>query len=170
MPTQVTGTGLLSLIKDVGADDKRKLLTMAGYIRPDGKLAYTAFYEALLTAKGYNPDQLTYDEDDYSQEWCECIAKHLPNIDEQDARDHIAKELEDLGIEDEEQLTENYEGCYDTWTFYEEFCEEFISNYDINIPDFIRGCIDYEALWESALRYDYNTFEFGDCTYVFRNF
>jgi hypothetical protein len=143
---------------------------MAGYIKPDGKLAYTDFYEALIAAKNGGPVQLTYDEDDYPQEWCQCIAEHLPDIDEQDARDHIAKELEDLGIEDEEQLTENYVGCYDTWNFYREFGQEFIDNYGLNIPDIIEGCIDYEVLWESALRYDYNTFEFGGCTYVFRNF
>lgn len=170
MTYRVTGTGLLSLVNDIGTDDKQRIIRMAGYVRPDGKLAYTAFYEALIAAKEYKLDQLTYDEDDYSKEWCQCIAEHLPGVDEQDARDHIAKELEDIGIEDEDQLTENFEGCYDTWHFYREFGQEFIDNYGVNIPDIIEGCIDYEALWESALRYDYNTFEFGGNTYVFRNF
>jgi hypothetical protein len=169
MTYRVTGTGLLSLVNDIGGEDKTKLITMAGYIRPDGKLAYIDFYQALLEAKTGGPLQLTYDEEDYSKEWCRCIAKHLPDVDEQDARDWVAKQLEDLGIETEEQLTEAFWGVFDTWSFYEGFGQDYLENYCEPIPEILEGCIDYEALWDSLLRHDYNTFEFGGNTYVFRS-
>jgi hypothetical protein len=52
MPSQVTGTGLLSLVADFGSEaPKSQLVAAAGYIKPDGKLSWTAFYEALLDAK-----------------------------------------------------------------------------------------------------------------------
>ena len=170
MPTQVTGAGLLSLVKDFGDDcPKSRLVSAAGYIRPDGKLAWTAFYEALLSAKGVLPSQqeVTYDEEDPEQEWCQAIAKHLPEVDEMDARDWVAKELADLGIETEEQLRDSFYGCHNTWRFYEEIGEEYLENCGERIPEVLQGCIDWERLWDSYLRFDFDTFDFGGNTYVF---
>lgn len=50
----VTGTGLLSLLRDFEADGRTKADTVlaAGYRRANGKPANTAFYEALLKARG----------------------------------------------------------------------------------------------------------------------
>jgi hypothetical protein len=31
------------------------------------------------------------------------------------------------------------------------------------------GCVDWQRVWDSALRYDYNTIDFGGDTYFFRN-
>lgn len=170
MPTKVTGAGLLSLVKDFGADaPKSQLVSAAGYIRPDGKLAWTAFYEALLSARGVLPSQqpLTYEEEDPNREWCQAIAEHLPEVDEQDARDWVAKELDDLGIETEEQLQDAFYGAYSTWTFYEDLGNEYLENCGERIPEVLQGCVDWERLWDSLLRYDLDTFEFGGLTYAF---
>ena len=170
MPTKVTGAGLLSLVKDFGADaPKSQLVSAAGYIRPDGKLAWTAFYEALLSARGVLLSQqpLTYEEEDPDREWCQAIAEHLPEVDEQDARDWVAKELDDLGIETKEQLQDAFYGAYSTWTFYEELGNEYLENCGERIPEVLQGCVDWERLWDSLLRYDLDTFEFGNLTYVF---
>jgi hypothetical protein len=170
MPSQVTGAGLLSLVKDFGDDcPKSTLVSAAGYIRPDGKLAWTAFYEALLSAKGALPSQqeLTYDEEDPDREWCQAIAQHLPEVDEQDARDWVAKELDDLGIETEDQLQAAFYGAYSTWSFYEEFCSEYLDNSCERIPEILQNCINWERLWNSLLTYDFDTFDFGGLTYVF---
>jgi hypothetical protein len=68
MPTQVTGSGLLSLVADYGSEaPKSQLVAAAGYIKPDGKLAWTAFYEALLKAKGIAPRVSTDEDREYDE-------------------------------------------------------------------------------------------------------
>ena len=170
MPTQVTGSGLLSLVKDFGYDaPKSQIVSAAGYIKPDGKLAWSAFYEALLKAQDKLPSQqeVTYEESDPDQEWCQCIAEILPDVDESDARDWVANELDDLGIETEEQLRASFCGYYDTWSFCEDFGSEFIENCGERIPEILQNSISWERLWDSTLAYDFDTFDFGGKTYVF---
>ena len=48
----LTGDALLSLLASMPDASKSDLVRAAGYIREDGKLNYTAFYEAFLPAKG----------------------------------------------------------------------------------------------------------------------
>ena len=55
MTHRVTGNGLLSLVRDYEGEPKSRTVTAAGYLRPNGKPSYTAFYEALLEAKGIEP-------------------------------------------------------------------------------------------------------------------
>lgn len=54
----VTGNGLLSLLRDFKADGRSKADTAlaAGYVRNNGKPAFTAFYEAVLEARGITLD------------------------------------------------------------------------------------------------------------------
>ena len=53
----VTGTGLLTLLDDFTADGRSKADTVlaAGYVRDNGKPAFTAFYEEVLKARGMSP-------------------------------------------------------------------------------------------------------------------
>jgi antirestriction protein len=55
MSHSVTGTGLLSLIRDFEGRPKADIALAAGYRRDNGKPAFTAFYEAVLKAKGQWP-------------------------------------------------------------------------------------------------------------------
>lgn len=177
MTYRVTGTGLLSLVADCPGYQPSRLVGMAGYIKPNGKLAYCDFYEELIKAKnGGTICSPTYDDTDYEQDcspedrlWCQCIAEVLPNVDEEDAKEWVAKELDDLGIETEEQLREAFYGCYDPWNMYEEIGQESVENMGERIPEYLEGCINWERLWDSYLRYDFNTFDFAGNTYVFRN-
>ena len=54
----LTGSDLLAKVKEVGDVSKTELATQCGYTKTkaDGstRVAFTAFYEALLTAKGIN--------------------------------------------------------------------------------------------------------------------
>ena len=51
------------MVADYGSEaPKSQLVAAAGYIKPDGKLAWTSFYEALLEAKGITP-RVSNDED-----------------------------------------------------------------------------------------------------------
>jgi len=51
MPHTVTGAGLLSLVRDFEGRPKAETIAAAGYYRPNGRILYCAFYEALLAAK-----------------------------------------------------------------------------------------------------------------------
>lgn len=48
----VTGNGLLTLIRDFEGRSKADVVLAAGYVRDNGKPLFTAFYEAVLKAKG----------------------------------------------------------------------------------------------------------------------
>jgi hypothetical protein len=37
------------------------------------------------------------------------------------------------------------------------------------IPSIVEGCIDWRDVWESSLRYDYNSIDFDGETFFFRN-
>ena len=59
----LTGEDLLNKVRELGNVSKSKLVEACGYIIPakgnnKQRLHYTAFYEALLTAKGVDIDQL----------------------------------------------------------------------------------------------------------------
>lgn len=58
VPTMLTGADLLAMVKELGEASKSELVKAAGYLstKKDGteRLNYTAFYEALLEAKGMN--------------------------------------------------------------------------------------------------------------------
>ena len=58
MAHRVTGDGLLSLVADFQDRSKSDLVLAAGYCGRDGRPAFTAFYAALLTAKGVNVPNL----------------------------------------------------------------------------------------------------------------
>ena len=55
LPSQprLTGDDLLKLIKENEDTPKNEVVRAAGYFKEDGRLEFTAFYEALLEAKGY---------------------------------------------------------------------------------------------------------------------
>ena len=62
-PTMLTGTDLLTKVKEMGEASKSDLVRAAGYVssKKDGteRLNFTAFYEALLEAKGVSLSQGT---------------------------------------------------------------------------------------------------------------
>lgn len=57
----VTGNGLLTLIRDFEGRSKADVVLAAGYVRDNGKPAFTAFYEAVLKAKSVD---IAADEED----------------------------------------------------------------------------------------------------------
>ena len=68
----LTGSALLAKIKELGDAGKSDLVRACGYAgtRPDGtqRLNFTAFYEALLEAKGIDTSGTTSDDDDDDDE------------------------------------------------------------------------------------------------------
>ena len=55
-PKRLTGSALIEYMRSVPPETpKSKCVKEAGYVYEDGKPEFTAFYEALLEAKGMTP-------------------------------------------------------------------------------------------------------------------
>jgi len=151
----------------------------AGYINDNGTGAYVDFYTELLKAKEVLDPNYVSKRDAEDAEY-----EAMSGV-EQDMYDHIVtfnnkwdheeitgfmKELDALNINTPERFDDSYEYNSDSYTPEEEFAEYFVIDVmDARIPDIVEGCIDWQVVWNSALRYDYNTIEFGGDTYFFRN-
>jgi hypothetical protein len=178
---QLTGEALLAAVKlhDAGTETKSELVARCGYQRPDGKPAFTAFYEALLAAKGIPTSTDDIDTEEYDswpaqkQELYDVVHDRLgEKWDHDDLVEFLRLLDEQCGIENAEQFEEAYQGCYDGWHWQREFGEELLEAYDSNYTNDAGMMswlvIDWEATWNSALRYDYVTFSFDGDEYVFR--
>jgi hypothetical protein len=176
----LTGDDLLAAVKlhDAGTETKSELVARCGYQRPDGKPAFTAFYEALIAAKGIPTNTDDIDEEEYDswpaarQELYDLIHERLGEKWDHDDLCKFLSELDDIGITTAEQFEDAYQGCYDGWHWQRELGEELLEAYD---PNFTNDAgmaswivIDWEATWNSALRYDYVNFSFDGDEYVFR--
>ena len=83
--------------------------------------------------------------------------------------DNYLDAIENLGIDDAKEVIDNYaeyngveyvEGCDELYQGNYQSAEEFIDELeliDYDIPSWL--VIDYEATWESALRFDYDKIE-----------
>jgi hypothetical protein len=151
----------------------------AGYINDNGSAAYTDFYTELLKAKEVldpnyvskrDAEDAEYDAmSGTEQELYDRLAAFNNKWDHEEVTDFM-KELDDIGIETPEQLDDSYEYTTAGYKPEEEFAEYFVTEVlETGIPSLIEGCVDWQAVWDSALRYDYNTIEFGGDTYFFRN-
>ena len=92
-------------------------------------------------------------------------------IDEEEY-DSFIEELANYGINDASQFEDAFGGEVEGYgeRVFAEFTEELIESIGYTIePEFIRHCIDWEQVWYSSLRYDYQTIEFKGNTYFFRN-
>ena len=178
MTHRVTGTGLVSLALDFADAPKSTMVAAAGYVRDGGKLAFVDFYEALLAAKGINP-VVSRDEDEEYDELSD-DAKGLYDAihdavgekwDHTGIMDFLG-EVQGLGIETAEAFEESFAYCCDDqWDWQREFITGYVleSGFTNDAGLYSWLVIDYEATWDSALRFDYNAIEFDSSVYVFRN-
>jgi len=178
MTHRVTGTGLVTLARDFADAPKSTMVAAAGYSRADGRLEWTAFYEALLAAKGISP-VVSRDEDEDYEELSD-DAKGLYDAihdavgekwDHTELMDFLS-EVQDLGIETAATFEDAFTyQCDDTWHWQRDFIIDYVLNSDFTNDAGLYSwlVIDYEATWDSALCYDYSTIEFDGSVYVFRN-
>ena len=157
----LTGTELLATVDKLTKSNATKtaIVLACGYVKEDGKAAYVAFYENLLAAKYPNglptsddaETELEFDDEEQEekfQELCENYPQKAVEI-----------YYENMGNFDD--FEEAYEGEFDSEAH---FTEEQIAQFgDYNLPSWI--VIDYQATWDTALRYDY----WEEDNYFFRN-
>ncbi len=93
----------------------------------------------------------TYGED--KVEYVEAYLDAISNLGIDDAKEVIDNYAEYNGIEYVEGCDELYQGNY---TDVEQFIDE-MELIDYDVPSWL--CIDYDATWESALRFDYDKIE-----------
>ena len=94
------------------------------------------------------------------------ISDRTSYIIDEDEYDKFIEELDSYGIED--AFYGEIEGTGERVTT--EFAEQLVEDMGYSIqPEFIANCIDYQLVWYSALRYDFNAVEFGGNTYFFSN-
>tara|TARA_B100000287_G_scaffold311153_1_gene294415 strand:- start:1131 stop:1562 length:432 start_codon:yes stop_codon:yes gene_type:complete len=90
----------------------------------------------------------TYGED--KVEYFEPYSQAIENIGCDDAQEVVDRYVDSNGIEYVEGCDELYQGNYQS---VEEFID-VMELIDYDIPSWL--CIDYEATWDSALRFDYD--------------
>ena len=92
-------------------------------------------------------------------------------IDEEDY-DAFIEELANYGINEPDQFEDAFSQESEGYgeRVFAEFSEELVESCGYTIePEFIRNCIDWELVWYSSLRYDYQAIEFKGNTYFFHN-
>ena len=109
-----------------------------------------------LTEYSYELDDLIDFVDAYGEDKFEYVEAYLDainNIGIDDAKEVIDNYVDSNGIEYVEGCDELYQGNYQS---VEEFIDE-LELIDYDIPSWL--VIDYEATWESAIRFDYDKIE-----------
>jgi len=165
--TRITGPQLVSLVDTLTAEGETRsnICRAAGYTgqKDDGseRLHFTAFYEALIEAKG-GAEVLNEEEDDewdythpevdeeYMQEYNDLCDEYT-----QEAVDFFLTSWSDCDLED---FRDYYVGYYDSEA---EFAEQWYD--DLDIPGQI--IVDWQATWDAGLARDF-TYLSG---YVFRD-
>ena len=100
------------------------------------------------------------------------ISERTYYIIDENEYDSFIEELANYGINDAESFEDRFSGEREGYgeRVFSEFSEELVSDCGYTIePEFIRNCIDWELVWYSELRYEYQSIEFKGNTYFFRN-
>lgn len=160
--------------------------TACGYVREDGKVAFTDYFEAVLEARntfnGYGKDAEEDDQDfdqwydsldEQTTELWDAIYESVPSEadlwDLQQCKDFIA-ELSDYGIESGEQFQDSFSQYDSGYDVEARFAEQwFIDCGMVDEDNPIFFAIDWDVVWRHSLSYDFMTFEFNGETWFFHN-
>jgi hypothetical protein len=118
---------------------------------------------------------LWYDSlDTDKQELVDSIAERTYYItEEQEYLDFIALLDEEFGIQCAMDFEDKFEAEFAGYgdSQLAEYAENMVeeSGYLDRVPDFLKNHIDFEAVWNCELRYDYSEVQFNENTYLFRN-
>ena len=182
--SKLTGQALIDHVDngELNGMSKTEQCLTAGYVRDNGKAAYTEFYTELLNAKGtlsIQTDGVVDDEDWYNnlseqqQELYDAIEEGCPEFEKlsTDDCDTFMSELEDIGITTASEFSDAYYGQWDGWRPMRDFAEQFCNDLSsIDLEDTLfYAAIDWQRVWDHQLSYDFSTIEFDGATYFFRN-
>ena len=152
MTNTLKGSALLTevSIRTAQGMSKTDLCLSCGYVRENGKPAFTSFYEAILEARGVTTAAQEKEEllTEYKDsEELETLQELLEDYD----ADAIRAFIECFGDGSLESFTDSYQGEMSGAEFAQQLTEDC---YCIDLPGFVE--VDWQATWENLERYDYS--------------
>jgi hypothetical protein len=162
---------------------KTDLVAASGHIRSDGKAGFTSFYEALLEAKleadpNYHVtiQEATDEDKEYGelslplQELYDAVHQQFgEKWDHRQILDFMG-ELDDLGITTVSMLESAFYSVihYPDYRWEKQFAEDFYCELDPSVADCsVLSFIDWQAVWDHQLTYDFSIIEFDDSVFIF---
>jgi hypothetical protein len=160
-----------------GEKTRTDAVIAAGYVNSNGKAAYVDYYTEVLNAQGIQPVTDTDVEDEAYQNLSSDKQELYDEVDrmfgEKWSQEEVLEfldELDDIGVTTKSDLEDSFEYETDEYRPDEEFARHI--TYEVlgaEIPRCVEDHIDWQSVFDSELRYDYNTIEFDGSTYYFRN-
>ena len=180
---RLTGQQLLDYVKEFNLTNttRTEMIKGAGYVNDNGTAAYVDFYTELLKAKEVlDPTYVSKQEaedaeyDDLSsdeQELYDEVHKLFGEKWDHEEIMEFMEKLDDIGINAVIDLRE----CFtfvsdDAWHSEEEFAKYYTMEvYCAEFPSIVEDYINWQAVYDGELQYDYNSIDFDCSTYFFRN-
>jgi len=123
------------------------------------RTAFAAWYDNLSETKSELVDSIA--------------ARTYYIIEEQEYEDFMTLLDEEYGITTAMDFEDKFEAEFEGYgeSQLAEYAENMVdeSGYLDRVPDFIKSHIDWKAVWNCELRYDYSEIQFNENTYLFRN-
>ena len=115
-----------------------------------------------------------YDSKDAdTQELIDAISDRTYFIIEEQDYDRFIDLLKDEGIESAMDFEDRFEVELEGYGDHQlaEYAEQMLDDcgYLSDLPEMFRNYIDFEAMWNGLLRFDYSEWQFQENTYLFRN-
>jgi hypothetical protein len=161
-----------------GEATRTDMIKDAGYVYDNGKAMYTDYYTELLNARGVVPTTNTdvadqeYDElSDDDKGLYDAITDKLAEKWTHERTIEFMEELNDIGITTASEFEDAYEYTHDSYSSYaeKEFAEYWcIDVLDAQIPECVLSAVDWQAVWDHNLGYDFASIETVNGTSFFR--
>ena len=101
--------------------------------------------------------------DQQEKEFFEYIKETIPDLDEK-----LFEDIDSEGMETVEQFEDAYAGNYESEAdFAEQLCSDCGYLEESNLPTFIANHIDWQAVWDRELTYDYTSIKHNNQIYFF---
>lgn len=183
LPIMLTGDSLIKFVDDykplIERNEKTRtdMILDAGYVYDNGKAMYTQFYTELLNARGIVPttdtDKADEEYDSLSEDEKDLYDKITEMLGEKWTHDETIKfmeELDDMGITTASVFEDAFYGMNDEYHAERYFAEEFVNEYEYGLKDsLVYAAIDWQAVWDHQLRYDFSTIQTVNGTFFFTN-
>ena len=184
---RLAGAELLAFIEGNPTMSKLELCLGAGYIRQGpGSLsgtqmaAFTDFYEAIMDAKGIDPERNAFADGAWFDKLCtqdkdlyEMIEERCPEFTKLSGEQcqEFMDKLSELGITTSSQFEGAYFAQFDyahDESHYGEFCEYLHTEVNcLEVPEYL--VVDWMSSWYRNFRYDFSDLEFDGTVYFFHN-
>ena len=152
------GTELLETIRSMETASRTEQCLACGYVRENGKPAFTDFYTAILDARGITinesePEEIKAEDSDYQEQINELLEDY--------PADAIRAFIELYGEDDLDRFSDAYQGEMSG----ADFAEQLVTDcYCLDLPGFVE--VDWQETWENLERHDYSEqdgFIFSEC-------